>query len=431
MRKVFAGIVGVALAAGAGTVAPSAPGFVEHFNAARQAHEAKNYELMERELRAALALRPSHPAALYELAAALALRGDPPAALEALDTLAKMGLSFDPSREADFASLGGQPRWSQILARFERNRAPAGSASASFRIFIPTFIPEGLAYDGDTGSYYVGGAHERRIQRVTRAGTTDNFVLPGAGGLLAPLGLLADSRRRLLWVASAGIPEMKNAQADELGRAGIIAYDLDNGRVKRRSLLPEDGRKHRLDALVLGTQGMIYATDSAAGLIYRFDTARGQYTALTRPGELISPRGVALSDDKKTLYIADYTQGLYAYELDGGRLSRLDVAPDICVYGIEGLYVYDGGLLAVQNGIRPHRVVRFRLDETGRRVQHARVLAANLPEFDQPAQGVVVGRRFIFIANSQWNRFDQDHKLPPEEQLRSPVVLRLALDRDG
>lgn len=402
--------------------------FAGLFNAATKSYEARDYKTMERHLRAALDLRPAHPTASYNLASALSLGGKRDTALATLGALARMGLFFDVSKDADFAPLRDLPSFADLIGRFKRNLEPAGSATEAFRVSVPEFIPEGIAYDADTGSYFLGGAHERGIVRIRRGTNVTNFVQPGAGGLLAPLGMQADSRRRLLWVAHAGIPQMRNPAKEDLGRSGIIAYDLDTGQVKRRSMLPTDGAEHLLGDLLLAPDGGLYATDSQAGLLYHFNTSSGQFTPITRPGQLASPQGLALAKDKKTLYIADYTQGLFAFNLEKNTLSRIEVSEDICAYGIDGLYRYENSLIAVQNGIRPHRVMRFTLNESGQRVHHARVLAANLPEFDEPTLGVVVGRRFNFVANSQWNRFDQNHQLPPKEQLRGPVVLRVPIE---
>lgn len=417
-----------ALAAAAVAAQPPAPGFVERFKAATAAYEAKDYARMEAELREALKLRPAHPTATYNLASALALRGEPKAAVETLEQLADMGLSFDPAADADFGGLKDDRGFASVRRAFARNREPRGRADRAFRLASPEFIPEGIAYDADRGDFYVGSVHERRIQRVEDNDEEHDFVKAGAGGLWAPLGMTVDTRRDLLWVASAALPEMKDAVAGELGRSAILAYDLRSGAPKHRFVLEDGAGPHALGDLIVLRDGTIYTTDSRAGVLYSLDPATGKFTALTQPGALASPQGLALSRDRRKLHIADYTQGLYSYDLKSGSLTRVEAGKDVCLYGIDGLYRYEDDLIAVQNGVRPHRVVRLRLAASGRRVASARVLAASLKEFDEPTLGVVVGRKFYFVANSQWGRFDAQHRLPPGEALSRPLVLRLALD---
>jgi sugar lactone lactonase YvrE len=420
-------LLGVLLA---GTAAAQ-PGFVERYKAATAAYQAKDYARMEAELLEALKLRPGHPTVTYNLACARALRGDPRGAVKALDELAGMGLTFDPAPDADLASLKGDRGFDAVRRAFARNGGPHGAAEPGFGLHSPTYIPEGIAYDAKRRQFYVGSVHERRIQRVARDGSGQDFVKPG-DGLWAVLGMTVDAQRDLLWVATAAIGEMRDAKPEEIGRTAIVAYALESGEQKHRFVL-DDGPGPRLlgDLLVHGDT--IYTTDSRGGALYalelRAGPGHGKFRALTPPGALTSPQGLALAGDGKHLYVADYTRGLFRYALDGGALELLTAAPAVSVYGIDGLYRDGDDLIAIQNGIRPHRVVRLQLGDGGRRVRGQRVLAANLEAFDEPTLGVVVEREFWFVANSQWNKFRQDHTLPPPDQLRPPRILRIRLDR--
>jgi len=429
LRKIWLTMLVLVLATTAAAQPPPS-GFVERFKAATAAYEAKDYPRMEAELREALKLRPAHPTATYTLAAALALRGDAKAAVATLEQLADMGLTFDLAADADFASLKGDRGFLSMRRAFKRNRDPVGQPERAFRLLSPTFIAEGIAYDEDRKHFFVGSVHERRIQRIRRDDTEAEFVKAGAGGLWAAMGMAADSRKRLLWVATTAVPEMKDADPAELGRSAVLAYDLDSGAPKHRFVLEDGPGPHALGDVLVLRDGPVYTTDSRAGVLYALDPGTGKFTAVTKPGELASPQGLALSRNGRRLYIADYTQGLFYLELKSGELKRMEVAPKVSVYGIDGLYRHEDDLIAIQNGVRPHRVVRLRLSDGGRRVSQARVLAANRREFDEPTLGVVVKRDFHFIANSQRNRFDANHRLPPAEQLRRPLVLRLDLGED-
>jgi len=89
------------------------------------------------------------------------------------------------------------------------------------------------------------------------------------------------------------------------------------------------------------------------------------------------------------------------------------------------LYRHGNELIAIQNGIRPHRVVAYRLSDDGVSIEASRTLASNLPEFDEPTLGVVRGDDFYFVANSHWNRFDTENRLP--DGLSGPIILILEL----
>ena len=108
-------------------------------------------------------------------------------------------------------------------------------------------------------------------------------------------------------------------------------------------------------------------------------------------------------------------------------MERVGAETTVNLFGIDGLYRYGNELIAIQNGIQPNRVAAFTLAEDGLSVTSARVLARNLPEFDEPTLGVIAGVEFLFVANSHWNRFDRAGNLP--EGLEGPSILRLSLRR--
>jgi hypothetical protein len=425
VRNVWVG-AGVLLLA---SVAGAQSSFIEHYKAAMDARSGRDYARMESELREALKQRPAHPTALYKLAAAQALRGQT-AAFETLDQLADMDLVFDPWSDPDFAALKGNDDFTSVRRAFARNKEPTGSLERMFRLRSATFIPEGIAYDSERDHFFIGSVHERRIQRIKRDDSEVDFIKPNPD-LWAVFGMATDERRELLWVATAAVPEMEDAKPEELGRTAIIGYDIDSGKQKHRFVLEDGAGPHQLGDLIVLDDGTIYTTDSDGGMLYELDPKAGKFKALTRPGQLSSPQGLVATRHEHELYVADYTQGLYRYEIKSGKLERLTTAEDVCVYGIDGLYRLDEDLIAIQNGIRPHRVVRLRIGSYGKRVRGLTVLAANHKSFDEPTLGVMVKRSLFFIANSQWGRFDKDHKLPPPEQLRRPLVMRLTFDDDG
>jgi hypothetical protein len=71
------------------------------------------------------------------------------------------------------------------------------------------------------------------------------------------------------------------------------------------------------------------------------------------------------------------------------------------VGGIDGLYAVGGDLLAIQNGLRPHRVVRIVLADGARRVERVTVVASNLPELAEMTTAAVGGGEIRVLAASQ------------------------------
>ena len=133
------------------------------------------------------------------------------------------------------------------------------------------------------------------------------------------------------------------------------------------------------------------------------------------------------SADGKRLYVADYSRGLFVVDTSTRKATPVGCGESVCLQGIDGLTIYKGALVAIQNGIRPHRVVRLVLDAAGTGVMRLDVLAAALPEFDEPTLGTVVDGAFYFVASSGWRTIDDAGKLAPDADLRNPVVMRIGL----
>lgn len=405
-------------------------GYEELQAAALEAYQGKDYVRMEALLREAERERPNSPRALYNLAAARALQGDGPGAMDLLEKIERMKLGYKVWDDADFKSLESQPRYQKLVEGFRRNLAPQGNAGFAFTAGVADFMPEGVAYDQDTNSFYLGSVHQRRILRITRDGQTESLVGSGFHGLYSVLGMKVEPTRKRLWVASAALPVMEGYDEEDAGRSGLWAFDRESGRLRGKFLLPKDGKQHALGDLIISSKGEIYTTDSAEGMLYQLDRSSGKFSALTEPGALGSPQGLTFAPGQRFIYIADYTRGLMRYDRELKKLEQIPGREDVCLYGIDGLYYYKGSLVAIQNGVRPNRVVRIDLDESGAlaRVTGMQVLAANLDEFDEPTLGVLKHSGvFYFVANSHWNRVGADNQLPALDQLSRPIVMRIDL----
>ena len=226
-----------------------------------------------------------------------------------------------------------------------------------------------------------------------------------------------------LWFASAAVAQLA-AVGEDLGKTGLFRLDVESGEITRAAILPQRVEQQLLGDLVIAGE-QIYTTDSLGGALYRYDTRTDEFVTVLEPGTLGSPQGLVLDETGEHLYVADYTGGLYRVRLADGELAAVNVKGEMSPYGIDGLYRTGDTLIAIQNGIRPHRVVSMRLADDGLTVSATDVLAANLPEFDEPTLGAIRGGRFFFVANSHWNRFDAENGLPAG--LSGPIVLELAL----
>lgn len=344
-----------------------------------------------------LAVRPDYPPLLYNLAIAEDRLQRPEAALDVLARLAEMGLSF-PAGTQDFPALIAEARFAPIAARLATNGQPSGDAEPFLRATGETgFLPEGIAIDPASGALFLGSVRQGRILRHQAEHGWSVFAADDPQHLWGVFGMAVAGG--LLWVATSAVDEAAAAPPEVRGLAAINAYRLADGR--RVVHCPSAGPAVFGD--LLPDADGVWVSDSTGGVLL-LDPESCRYQELVPPGAMVSPQGIAPDGDAHLL-VADYRGGLYRVSKADGSLQRMAVPRDITVYGIDGLYRAGDWLIAVQNGITPHRVIALRQARDAARITALQVLAAALPEFDEPTLGVVHGEHFLFVANAGWPHY--------------------------
>lgn len=382
------------------------------------AYQQADYPAMLAAAQKALVARPGFPGALFNLAMAQALGGDAPASLQTLQVLPPKGVDFGADELDVFAALRDLNGWNAYLSEVQSLYEPVGDVSVALNIDIPQFVPEGIAIN-DSGDMFLGSI---RTGALLRAAENIRTVSNG-GGHWSVFGMRFHSDGSL-WFASAAVPQLENV-GDSEGRSGLFRIEPTSGKITRAAILPQGEAAQVLGDLIIADNNTIYTTDSLSGAVYRYFIEADEFEILVERGELGSPQGLVLDESGQYLYVADYIGGLFRVSLEDGDLVKLTVPENVTDYGIDGLYRYGDELIAIQNGIRPHRVVALKLAGDGLSVTGSNTLASNLAEFDEPTLGVVRGDDFYFVANSHWNRFDAENNLP--DDLSGPIILKIAL----
>jgi len=400
--------------------------FGTRYNAVKAASRGDDVAALLREAEAANALAPDVPTVRYLLAVAQALSAKPDAAFATLSRMADSGLATPVATAAPFASLHDDPRFGELVARFEANAAPRGVIDLAFTAKgLPgDFIPESIVRDAAHDRWLLGSVHQRRIDAVDDHGGAYDFVADASGGLLSALGmqLIGDT----LWVASSGFNESGVVEKSEIGRAGLFEIDANSGNVRKSWWLPDDSATHALgDVLILGSD--IYTSDSIGGGVYRLGAERESLEAVIEPGLLLSPQGMAALDDER-IVIADYPTGLWTIQRTSGAIYRLRSNSAAALTGLDGLYEHHGDLIAIQNGTSPKRILRIHLNDVKTAIDRVEVLAQNLLGWGEPSLATIHDGALYYIANSQWDRFEANGQLPPADQLEAPRIMRLRLD---
>lgn len=258
-------------------------------------------------------------------------------------------------------------------------------------------LVEGIAWDARLGRLFAGTVVSRQLMVREETGWRAIEGLE-AGSLF---GLAVDNRRRLLWAASGVIEQTPNP---ETAFRGLIAVNLNDLRPVRRLAVPGEGSPADI---AIGADGTVYASDPNNGAIYRAGPADTQLVLLVPPGRLTSPQGIVPAADGRRLYVSDYGYGLAVVSLADGSVGRLHSDAGTMLDGIDGLSPWRGGLIAIQNGTSPKRILFLTLSADGDRIAAVRVLESNHADWGEPTLGTVRRNDFLYVADAQWERYGE------------------------
>lgn len=395
------------------------------FAEAASARERNDVDEYVRLMREVVRLRPDQPGAQFRLAGALARKGQADDAFALLKRIAAQGLFFRLDSDADFANIRDAAGWSAAVDAFNANLKPVVASEVAFRLAEREVLPEGLAHDPKSNTFYVASVHQRKIIARRADGTETVFGKGRDDGLWSVLALRVDAERRHLWATTAAIEQTKDLDPADLGRTALIQFDLDTGKVLNRYEPPrtpsEAGKARVFGDLVVSSSGRVIVSEAQQGGLWR--VSGGALELFVPPGKFASPQGLAFPNQGNWLYVADYSLGLMRVDVATRKVERVTVPREYSLLGLDGLVRFGNDLIATQNGIRPQRVVRIRLDDAGQ-VVRADVLEANHPDHAEPTLGVMVGDHFHYIANAQWDKFP---KGVAAGDVLPPVILKLPL----
>jgi hypothetical protein len=340
---------------------------------------------------------PDRGSALFLLAAWKQRLGETREAIALLKECVALQEGFDPSGEPAFSGLEGTKEFDALVERVHRDFPVVAQAQQALITQEKDLVPEGLAYDSARDIFYLSSLNRRKIVQITSESRTSDFVPGNLYHLLPVLGIRLDPSDGTVWA---------NSFDEDHGRAELLHFDSSGKMLGRFSVLFPG--PHGFNDLVVRRSGEVIITDSLANQVYRFSPASKTFAALAVQRTLFYPNGIALTDDDRTLYVAD-ALGVIAVDLPGGANHDVNPGPHSTLAGIDGLYWRNGSLIAIQNGIGSPRVAAFRLSRDGLRVTQTTVLENRTVFTVLPTTGAIRGNDFYFIANSQIDNLNGDH----------------------
>lgn len=318
--------------------------------------------------------------------------------------------------------------------------APPGFAQESvnnsliaFTIPEKDLLPESVAYDRQTESFFVGSTRKGKVIKVDKYGNQSDFITGADHGLWMVIGMKADSQRRHLWLCSSGGDNLVgyHRKDDKEGRpAGIFKFNLDNGRLIQKYIIDKPAEAHFFNDLVIARNGDVYATHMfSEAMIYKIGAGSDQLEVFASDPGIRFPNGLALADNGKDLFIA-HSAGISKLDLENRHFVLLTSPNGVDLAGrnsIDGLYYYKWSLIGVQSDTK--QVMQLMLNDKGSGFGSAKTLEKAHPMMNRPTTGVLVGRDLYYIANAQFDNFNQDGSLFSMERMYEPVILKVSVSK--
>ena len=368
-------------------------------------------EKQQEQFKALLATGGDAAAIRFYMASTYSRIGNQQKALEILEQALADNPWLDPASEKDFDALKGCERFQKLVKRIERKYPPRAAGRVAFTIQQKDLIPEGLAVDPADGSLYLSSIYHRKIIKIDARGEAHDFVQEAQDGLLGVLGIKVDPADSSVWAAS-----------ERTGSSALFHFDR-NGRTLGKYSPQEPGR-HLFNDLVITPARDVFVTDSEDNAIYELPHGSDKLIRIALPGRYY-PNGIALAPDGSKLYLA-HTFGIAVLEPATGKIAELALPRGISDASVDGLYYWQGSLIAIQNGFGANRIVQLRLDRAGTAVVAGRLLEFRSTTLELPTTGAVYQGKFYYIVNSQIDH-EEDGKLKDPEQLKPVRIAALPL----
>ena len=388
---------------------PAAAAAMKLAREATAAADEKDFPAYLAKMEAAAALRPDFPRILTNLAAAQLANDRADEALATLGKLAALGAHSPVDKSDEFAALRGRKEFKDIIARLAKNMEPKGEGEMAFTVPEMTGLLEGMAWREKTGDFFFGDVFHRAVWLRTKDKKVRRFSADD-DALFGVFGLAVDEERGALWGATSAVPAMRGYTNELDGAAGIAEFDLETGALRRVVRVPatNDHQTHVLGDLALAPDGGIFLPDSGASVLWRLAPGAEAFEVFAESPEFMSLQGVIVAPEGGAVFLADHANGLLRVDLASRAVRRLELPPDTTLLGIDGLVrAPNGDLIAIQNGLRPVRILRLTIDAAGETVTTVVVLEAAHINMPAPSLGcVAMGGDFFLIGNAGWHRFE-------------------------
>lgn len=383
-------------------------------------------------------IAPDNVYILYEYARANAANKNYDKAFSVLNRLADIKYIGLNAFEADtvFQNMKNDKDYKNLLNKISENKKPINNSETAFTITERDLVPEGIAFDNNTGTIYLSSAYKRKILSIDKDGNVKDFKHEAEDDLWSTWGMEVDETRNHLWVnaasASQGMAVNTTIKKSDNGKSKIYKYDLSDGKLLKVYNYDAGGEEHFFNDLTISKSGDVYITESLTSKIYKISKEKDEIELLYQADPMFYfLNGLALNDDETKLFVAS-SEGVSVLDLKTFNWQLIQTPKNVSLEGIDGMSFYKNTLICQQSSYPFRNVMQYTLDSTNYKVTDYKILESNNPIFDSATTGEIGGDYYYYIANSQvrsafiWGK-NGPEKIKPFDELKDIVILKVKL----
>lgn len=397
-----------------------------YYSQAREAQKSGDHATFHEMISKANELHPYHQGIMYYRGLAAALTNRPEESIQFLREAILIDATYNLQTE-ELKSLSPHTDFKALLQLQEKLKQSTIHADTAWIMRDRTLHPESVAAGEKNGVYYLSSVHRRKIVKVDQKRNVTDFTTPAQDGMTSVLGIKVDQSKKVLWACSSPMKEMQNY--DTIASAAVFKYNLETGKLLAKYSPEIEKQGFSFGDLLLNKHGEAFISDSQNNIVFKVNEATGKLEVYFTSDEFWNIQGIAFSENEEFLFISDYIKGIYRLNTKTKELIQLMREPLVSLKSVDGLHWYKNSLIAIQNGVKPMRVMRYILNPTLDKVVNYQVIDHNHPAFNEPTNGCIIGDTFYYVANSQWGGYDDQHNLKPVDQLQDIIILKADLSK--
>jgi hypothetical protein len=373
---------------------------------AKIAKKNKEYVNLVNIFKKAVKLKPNEVVLKYKLAEAYALSDKKSEAFNTLINIQKQGFYFDLENNENLANINTFPVFKYIKENMDANNQHFGDGIETFNInkSFSGLLFESLVFDASRPAFLMGSLRDGSVIKITNDGEITTLVPASKGGMSGPwatIDLAVDDKNNVLWVASAAVTQFGKSTKATTGMAGVFKYELSTGKLLKSYVLPEKKRPFFISSMTLTAKGDLYFIGNLNKSVFKIAKDSDQVELAFSSSKYNDMRHIASDETGTILYINDNEVGIIILNLLNNDVYTFANTEALNLTGITDLIYDDNGLIFIQSGTKPERVMRLALKKSKFVIDHIFPIDVANPAFDSPTVGTIIGEGVYYIANTQ------------------------------